>query len=114
MALKKVAAPFYERLALVLVGLIALGYLLILGKDFLDPLVFGLLFAILLLPVSIFFETKLRLPRGAAALFAIASLVAIVYGGMYLVGSQVASLANDWPMLRKQVGSSIREVQGWI
>jgi predicted PurR-regulated permease PerM len=33
---------------------------------------------------------------------------------MYLVGSQVANLANDWPMLSKQVSSSIRELQNWI
>ncbi len=114
MSLKKIVAPFYEKLSLVLVGLISLGYLVILGKDFLDPLVFGFLFAVLLLPIASFFEKKVRLPRGAAALLAIISLVAVIYGVMYLVGSQVANLANDWPMLSKQVSSSIRELQGWI
>lgn len=114
MPLKKILAPFYERLSLVLVGLIALGYLVILGKDFIDPLVFGFLFAVLLLPIANFFEKKARLPRGAAGLFAIASLVAVIYGVMYLVGSQVANLANDWPMLSKQVSSSVRELQNWI
>jgi len=114
MALKKVAAPFYERLALVMIGLLALGYLVILGKDFLDPLVFGFLFAVLLLPVASFFEKKVRLPRGAAGLVAIVSLIAILYGIMYLVGSQIANLANDWPMLSKQVASSVRDIQHWI
>jgi len=114
MPLKKIVAPFYERLALVLVGLLALGYLIILGKEFIDPLVFGLLFAILLLPIANFFEKRVRLPRGAAASFALISLVAVMYGVMYLVGSQVANLANDWPMLSKQVSSSIHEVQNWI
>jgi predicted PurR-regulated permease PerM len=111
---KKIVAPFYERLALVLVGLLAAGYLIVLGKDFVDPLVFGLLFAILLLPIADFFEKKVRLPRGGAALFAISSLVAAIYGIMYLVGSQVANLANDWPMLSKQVSSSLREVENWV
>ncbi len=114
MAEKKIAAPFYERLALILVGLIALGYLVILAKDFLDPLVFGFLFAILLLPVADFFEKKARLPRGAAGMVAIAALIAVISGILYLVGSQIAKLADDWPMLKKQVGSSIHEIQNWI
>src|ERR1700761_5837285 len=114
MTVKKTEAPFYERLALVLVGILVLGYLVILGKDFLDPLVFGFLFAILLLPIADFFEKKVRLPRGAAGPLAIVSLIGVIYGVMYLVGSQVANLANDWPMLSKQVSSSIRELQGWI
>jgi len=66
------------------------------------------------LPVAGFFEKKLRMPRGAAGLFAIASLVAVIYGVMYVVGSQVANLANDWPMLSKQVASSVRQLQDWI
>jgi len=114
MSEKKIVAPFYEKLALVLIGLVALGYLVILGKDFLDPLVFGFVFAVLLLPIASFFEKKLRLPRGAAGLVAIISLVAVIYSVMYLVGSQVSNLANDWPMLSKQVSSSIRDLQSWI
>src|SRR6185312_596782 len=111
---KKLVVPFYERLALVLVGLIALGYLVILGKDFMDPLVFGFLFAILLLPIANFFEKRLRFPRGAAGASAVVALIAVLYGVMYLVGSQVANIAKDWPMLKKQVGNSITQIQDWV
>jgi hypothetical protein len=37
MPAKKTHHPFYEKLALVLIGLIALGYLVIQAKDVLDP-----------------------------------------------------------------------------
>ena len=47
MTVKKSVHPFYERLSLVLIGLIALGYLIIQGKEILDPLIFGFLFAIM-------------------------------------------------------------------
>ena len=40
--------PFYFKTAMVLVAIIALGYLCILGKEVLCPLLFGLLFSILL------------------------------------------------------------------
>ncbi len=106
--------PFYERLSLVLVGLIALGYLVILGKDILDPLVFGFLFAILLLPVAGFLERKLRLPRALASLASILLLLAFVGGILYLVGSQISNLSNDWPMLKTQVSQSINDLSGWV
>ena len=111
---KKISAPFYERLSLVLIGLIALGYLVVLGKDLLDPLIFGFLFAILLLPVASFLEKKMRLPRSLASLMSILLLLAFVSGVMYVVGSQISKLANDWPMLKSQVGQSISDLSEWI
>lgn len=114
MPVKKIAAPFYERLSLVLVGLIALGYLVVLAKDLVDPLIFGFLFAILLLPVCSFFETKLRLPRSLASLLSILMLIAFIGGILYLVGSQISYLADDWPMLKKQVGQSIEDMRQWV
>jgi predicted PurR-regulated permease PerM len=114
MSVKKIAAPFYERLSLVLVGLIALGYLVILGKEVLDPLVFGFLFAILLLPVAGLLERRLRLPRALAAFFSIFLMILFIYGISYLVGSQISKLASDWPMLKSQVNQSLSNLQGWI
>lgn len=97
-----------------MVGLIALGYLIILAKDLLDPLIFGFLFAILLLPVANFFERKWRLPRSASSSLSIILLVAFIVGILYLVGSQISKLASDWPMLRKQVSQSIDDLRQWI
>jgi putative permease len=114
MTTPKTTAPFYERLSLVLIGLLALGFLVIQGKEVLDPLVFGFLFAILLLPVSGFLETKLRLPRSLSSLLSILLLVAFIGGILYLVGTQISKLTSDWPMLQKQVGQSTRNVAEWI
>lgn len=114
MPAKKNIAPFYERLALTLLGFLALGYLIVVGKDILDPLIFGFIFAILLLPVSNYLEKKLRLPRSMSSLVSILLLVALVGGILYLVGSQISNLANDWPMLKSQVSQSIHDLQSWV
>lgn len=114
MPVKKIIAPFYEKLSLVLVGLIALGYLIILGKDLVDPMIFGFLFAVLLLPVAGFMERKLRLPRGASSFLSIVLLIAFVAGILYLVGSQIGRLADDWPMLKKQVGQSVDNLRHYV
>ena len=111
---KKVPVPFYERLSLVLIGLIALVYLIILGKDLLDPIVFGFLFAILLLPISNFFERKLRFPRALASIFSIVLLISFISIILYLVGSQISKLADDWPMLKSQVNQSLNDLSQWI
>lgn len=114
MAQKKLIAPFYERLSLILVGLIALGFLVVAGKEFLDPMMFGFLFAILLLPVCEFFERKCKLPRSAASFLSIILFVLFVFGIAYLVGSQIGGLASDWPQLKNQVNDSAKDVQHWI
>ncbi len=111
---KKIQVPFYEKLSLVLVGLIALVYLAILGKDLLDPIVFGFLFAILLLPIASFLEKRLRFPRTLSSLSSIILLVGFIGGVLYLVGSQISNLANDWPMLKSQVSQSLSDLSGWI
>jgi len=114
MTTKKLLAPFYERLSLVLIGILSLGFLVVQGKEVLDPLVFGFLFAILLLPVSNFLEKKIKLPRSMSSLLSILLLVTFVGGILYLVGTQISKLSSDWPMLQKQVGQSINDVAGWI
>jgi predicted PurR-regulated permease PerM len=114
MTVKKPPAPIFERLSLILVGIVAFGFLVVQGKQVLDPLLFGFLFAILLLPVSNFFEKRLRLPRSAASFISIILLVSFVSGVLYLVGSQISNLMHDWPMLKNQVFQSVSILSDWI
>lgn len=111
---KKILAPFYERLSLVLIGLLALGYLVIQGKDVLDPMMFGFLFALLLMPVSNFLERKCRLPRSAASFLSIILLVLFITGIVYLVASQISGLKDDWPLLKNQIAQTSDDIQHWI
>lgn len=106
--------PFYTKLAMVLVSLIALFYISMWGKSFLAPLVFALLFAVLLLPVANFFERRCRLPRSLAALLSVLLLVCSLAALFYLVGWQVSSLADDWPQFKQQVLTSVSNLQQWI
>lgn len=114
MATLKSPTPFYTRLAMVLISLIALFYIAILGKSILAPLVFALLFAVLLLPMAGFMEKRLRFPRSLAALLSVLLLVLAIVALLYLVGSQISSLADDWPQFKQQVLSSLSDLQHWI
>jgi putative permease len=114
MASLKQAPPFYTKLAMVLISLIALFYIAILGKTILVPLLFGLLFAVLLLPLAGFLENRLRFPRSLASLLSVLLLVCSLAGLLYLVGSQISNLADDWPQFKQQVLSSVNSLQQWI
>ncbi|HMH23278.1 MAG TPA: AI-2E family transporter [Puia sp.] len=114
MASSKQSAPFYTRLAMVLISLISLFYIAIAGKEVLAPLLFALLFSVLLLPLANFLERRLKLPRSLAALSSVLLLLLSIAAVLYLVGSQISSLANDWPLFKKQVSSSLQDVQHWI
>ena len=106
--------PFYTKLAMVLISLIALFYIAIWGKTFLAPLIFALLFSVLLLPVANFIEKKFHFPRSLASLVSVLLLVSSLVGLFYLVGSQISNLADDWPQFKQQVLTSVNNLQQWI
>ncbi|PJJ84577.1 AI-2E family transporter [Mucilaginibacter auburnensis] len=111
---KRTIAPFYERLALVLIGLVVLGYLIIQGKELLDPLLFGFLFAILLLPLSNFLERVFKMPRSMSSFLSVILLVGVIALILYMVGRQISFLTADWPMLKNQLSQSVNDVSHWI
>jgi len=99
---------------MVLISLIALCYIAILGKTVLVPLVFALLFSVMLLPVANFLERRFRFPRSLASVVSVLLLIGSLAGLLYLVGSQISNLTDDWPQFKQQVMSSVTSLQQWI
>jgi putative permease len=114
MNILKVETPFYTRLAMVLISLISIGYLSILGKELLCPLLFSFLFSILLLPIAQFFERKLKFPRSAAAGISVILFLVFIAAILYTVGSQISELARDWPVFKQQVMLTLHSFQQWV
>ena len=106
--------PFYIKLACVLFSLFAIGYLAILGKEILSPLIFSCLFSILLLPLASFLERKLRLPRSAACMIAVLLFLSVIGLLLYVIGSQITDLAKDWPQFQSQLSKSADDLQAWV
>ncbi len=106
--------PFYFKLAMVLIAMLALLYITVVAKELLSPLLFGLLFSILLLPLTVYFEKKLKLSRSAASALSVLLLVLAIAAVLYLVGSQITRLGQDLPLLKQQVILSLHNFQEWI
>src|ERR1022692_707387 len=114
MAFSKPIPPFYNKLAMVLISVIALFYIAILGKDILAPMLFALLFSVLLLPIARFIETRLRFHRSLAAGLSVLLLMLAMAGVLYMVAIQVINLSDDWPQFKLHVQGSLKDLQQWI
>lgn len=112
--MKNIIFPFYLKLCCVLISLIAIGFLAIIGKQVLSPLLFSFLFAILLLKPANLFENKLGFSRAAAAGFAVLLFLLATSVVVYLLGSQIADLSTEWPLLKSQLTDSFHNFQGWL
>ncbi|TCC89453.1 AI-2E family transporter [Pedobacter frigiditerrae] len=111
--MKEISLPFVAKLALVLLSIIMLGYLAILGKSLLAPLLFSLLMAFLLLPFANFLERKLSFGRSIATITAVILMIAVLYGILYFLGNQIGELWADWPLLVKQVTKAFDDIRHW-
>jgi putative permease len=114
MDLKLNNQPFYIKLACVLFSLFAIGYLVIIAKEILSPLIFSCLFSILLLPLASFFERKMKLPRSASSMLSVVLLLLAIGIILYVIGSQITNLANDWPQFKDQLETTISKLQVWV
>ena len=110
----QIQLPFIVRLTFALLSILMLGYLAIIGKSILSPLLFSLLLAFLMLPLANFIETKLRLTRSVATLLTVIVMLAVIYGVGHFFAMQLGELWSDWPLLQKQVTNSFHELQHWI
>ena len=106
--------PFYIKLMCVSVSLLVIGYITVIAKDVLSPLIFSCLFSILLLPIAAFFENRLRLPRSAASMLSVILLLGAIAGLLTIIGSQITGLAKDWPQFKTQITTSMQGLQQWI
>ena len=105
---------FSVRFTAILISVIALGFLMIIAEEFVIPLVFAVLFSILLLPLAKEFEVKLNMPRGAASGIAVILFIVGLVIILYTIGSQIASLGKDWPLFQQQLLSSLNDLQQWV
>ena len=69
--MKEIKLPFVLRLALILVSILAIGYLAKIGKTILAPLFFAVLMALLFLPFANFLERKIRFSRTISTFFSL-------------------------------------------
>ena len=112
--MKEIKLPFVVRLALILVSILALGYLAKIGKGVLAPLFFSFLMALLFLPFASYLERKLKFSRTMSTFSSLFVMLIFLSALIYFFTIQLSDFAQDFPVLKSQVSKSFGELQIWI
>jgi predicted PurR-regulated permease PerM len=95
---EQIKLPLYAKTAILLVGLIALCFVLYIAKSILVPLVFATILAIVLHPVVKFF-VRIRFNRVLAITIALFLTFLVLFAFGALVVSQASRFSESWPLL---------------
>jgi predicted PurR-regulated permease PerM len=105
--------PFYAKMALQFVAFLGLVFILYAGSNIIMPIVYAVLFAILLNPI-VNFLTKRKINRVFAIAIAVSFAIFMVTAIFYIVSSRISMLVDNLPELEEKFNSSIQELQQWI
>ena len=108
-----VIQPVYQKLALIVLGLVALVYGLVQAQPIVVPLLFALLLALLLNPL-VNFLTRHGLNRVVAIALAVLLAMCCATGLSYFIITQAAHFSASLPGLEEKVGALGGKLQGWV
>lgn len=110
----EIKLPGYFKYTVILLGLALLIYTLQQFKAVLMPLAFGLLFALLLLPLNRDLESKLRFPRPLAILASITMVILILGLIVWFLSMQLVSLTSELESISKNMQKLITKGQDFV
>ena len=105
--------PLTVRRSIELLGLVLLGYILVLGQDLIMPVLMAFFISIMLLPVHHFFRRR-KLPEALSIFFSILLIAIFVGLIVWFFSSQVSSLISDFPQIKKNVSKHLTSLSNWI
>ncbi|AXB57916.1 AI-2E family transporter [Flavobacterium fluviale] len=111
---RPITLPFYAKLSFILVILICFAFIFCTGKDIITPVLMAFLFAVLLLPIFTFLNTKFKFPRHLAAIVCLLIFLSFIVGILVFISYQVTYMANDFGTIKKNANSFIIEIHKFI
>ncbi len=105
--------PLTIRISFLLLALILFFYAVIAAKDFLYPIVLGVLFGYLLYPAARLFE-KIGIPRILSNLLSILLFLLFVGAGLFFIYKQVGGFIDDFPVYKIKALANIDRLESTI
>ncbi|RYC67621.1 AI-2E family transporter [Spirosoma sordidisoli] len=106
----EVQLPLYAKITCILLSIVILIYGLHTLQGLLIPLVFAILFSVLLFPLAQRLENW-RIPRIVAVLLCLLLTLAVIVGILYAVSMQISSFAEVIPQLIKRGNEYLNQIQ---
>lgn len=103
----------FSNIATSLIILIALGFLLFIGREIITPLLFSVLIASLLLPIVQFFQHR-GLGKSISILIPVLFTLILLLSTLYFFSSQISSFLQDYAILKARINELALTTQKWI
>ena len=106
-------SPFYVKLAFKFLIIFFICLFISVSQNILVPFAFAVLLAVMLLPLSSFFENK-GFSKVLSITMALLSTVLFLGVIIYLLSTQIANFVDDIPSIKKHLNDHFISVQRWI
>jgi predicted PurR-regulated permease PerM len=106
--------PFYAKLTLLLLCLIAFTFIFYIGQNILVPIIMSFLFAILLHPIAQFLKTRLRFPHVVAVIISVILLVLVFIGLFVFLSFQISDFASDFDKIENNINIHLSNIQTYV
>jgi predicted PurR-regulated permease PerM len=109
---KELKFPFYAKFSIILLGTIALVFMLYIGRAIILPLIFALIIAIVLHPVVNLF-TRLRINRVIAIIITLVLTLLLLFAISSFLISQIVRFTDTWPQMVEKFNGYNNEIITW-
>ncbi|WP_432670244.1 AI-2E family transporter [Flavobacterium sp. SM2513] len=106
--------PFYVKLSLTLVSLIAVFFTLYIAQEVLIPLMMALLFSILLRPCCAFLSEKLKFPHVIAVMICVLLFVIFFIGVVTFISWEVTDFVKDWNTIKRNFNIHLLNLKEFV
>lgn len=103
--------PFYIKVTVIMIGLVAAVYILFVLGDILVPLAFAVLIAILLNPLYAKFEAIM--PKVPAILLSLLIAILLIAGLFYFLSTQISVFLESLPLIKQKISMLLQQLQHW-
>lgn len=105
--------PLYVKLANIAIAIFILFYILYIGQAIILPLLYAIIFAILLNPFVTWLCAK-GMNRVVSIMLAVVLALIVVSGLIYLLSTQLATFSENLPQFKEKFAVLIKQTYGWI
>lgn len=106
--------PFYVKLAMTLVSLIAIFSILYIGQEIIIPMMMAMLFAILLRPCCAFLKDKLHFPHVISVITCVLLFVIFILGILTFISYEVTDFVKDWNTIKRNFSIHLANLQEFV
>lgn len=105
--------PLTVKRAIELLGLIALGTIMVIGHDIIMPILMAFFVSIMLLPIYRFLRRK-KIPESLSIIIPIFLVLIFVGLIVWFFSAQIGTLVEDFPQIKQNVSLHIDKISKWV